>query len=256
VDNDRVFMVGALAGADMAMDIGASHPDLFAGVIAAGPSPKWGGLFQHYWRNAQKLPFYVVTGELAGDATKTLRQVYEPWMRNGFPSIQVLYRGRGIEWYPAETPVIFDWMGRKKRANGTATLQLGTGTGRFRWQTMREEDNRFYWLGADRIHPGNLAPGGKPNVNTIPATLIGDIKGNNLIALESQGVRTISVWLGADIINWDRPVRVNVNGSIPAGWPAGGKKIEQDISVLLEDYWLRGDRRMLYLARLEFPNPN
>ena len=254
VDNDRVFLMGGTAGADMAMDIGASHPDLFAGVIAVGPNPKWGSFFTHYWRNAQKLPFYVVTGELAGDAGGNLRSLYGPWMRHGFPALQVLYRGRGYEWYPAETTVMFDWMSRKKRANNASVMKFGTGEP-IRWQIMREEDNHFYWLGAEKVHPGNLSPDGKPNANlTKAADLSGDIKGD-LIDIKSLGVRTISIWLGRDMINWSRPVRIAINGSLATGWKSGGKMIDQDINVLMEDYWLRGDRRMLYLARLEFPNP-
>src|SRR5262249_52311300 len=62
VDNDRVFLFGAFEGANMAMDVGMSHPDLFAGVLAMGPIPKWKNLFAEYWRNAQKLPFFVITG--------------------------------------------------------------------------------------------------------------------------------------------------------------------------------------------------
>ena len=63
VDNDRVFLMGVADGANMAMDIGMSHPDLFAGVVPMAPIPKWQNMFIHYWANAQKLPFYVVTGE-------------------------------------------------------------------------------------------------------------------------------------------------------------------------------------------------
>jgi pimeloyl-ACP methyl ester carboxylesterase len=257
VDNDRVFMIGGAAGADMAMDIGASHPDLFAGVIAVGPNPKWGSFFMHYWRNAQKLPFYVVGGELSGDANGNLRQVFGPWMRYGFPSLQVLYRGRGFEWYPAETPVMFDWMSRKKRVSVTSTMNLKASNGEpIRWQTMREGDNRFYWLGAERVHPGNLSPNNKPapNLNKT-ADLTGDIRGD-LIEIRSQGVRQISVWLGRDMIDWSRPVRVSINRTIAAGWKPRGQMVEQDINVLLEDFWQRGDRRMLFLARLEFPNAN
>jgi len=255
VDNDRVFLLGGASGADMAMDIGASHPDLFAGVVAMGPNPKWGSYFMHYWRNAQKLPFYLVTGEMSGDASLATRELMSKWVRYGFPSLQVMYRGRGFEWYPAETPVAFDWMSRKRRSNTTSTLKLSNNEP-IRWQIMREGDNRFYWLGAERVHPGNLVPAGVPvpNLNKT-ADLTGDIRGD-LIALHSQGVRQISVWLGRDMIDWSRPVRVSVNGALAPGWKQGGQRIEPDLHVLLEDYFHRGDRRRLFLARLEFANPN
>ena len=226
-----------------------------ATVVAVGPNPKWGSFFLHYWRNAQKLPFYVVTGELSGESNANLRLLYSPWMRYGFPSLQTLYRGRGYEWYPAETPIVFDWMGRKRRASIASNMKTGSGEP-IRWQTMREGDNHFYWLGAELIHPGNLSPNGKPVSNlSIAASLTGDIQGD-LIAIKSQGVRQISIWLGRDMINWSRPVRVAINGTLPFGWKLGGKMIDQDIAVLLEDYWQRGDRRMLFLARLEFPSSN
>jgi pimeloyl-ACP methyl ester carboxylesterase len=254
VDNDRVFLLGGGAGADMAMDVGASHPDLFAGVVAVGPHPLWSGFFENYWQNCQKLPFYVVTGDLSGEANGALRKLYGPWMRNGFPSLHVIYRGRGLEWYGIEIPTYFDWMNRKKRVNPTAVMNLGAN--RYRWHIIREEDNHFYWLGADKVHPGNLSPNGRPKTNMTPANLIGDIKAGNKITLNSVGVRTISVWLGRDMIDWSRPVQVYVNNNIPSGWKIGGKIVEQDINVLLEDYWQRGDRRTLFLARLEFANPN
>jgi pimeloyl-ACP methyl ester carboxylesterase len=252
VDTDRVFLVGAGEGADMAMDVGASHPDLFAGVVAVCPNPRWQGLFVNYWKNAQRLPFYVVNGQLSGAANQNVRYVFERWAPNGFPAVQVVYKGRGLEWYPAEVPVFFDWMGRKRRANGTATLQLGNGP-RFGWQTQRETDNRFYWLGADRIAPANLVNPQAPNRNIVPAELQGDVRGNNLLELRARGVRTVSVWLGRDMIDWTKPVRVNLNGSVAPGWRP--QVIRPDVGVMLEDYYQRGDRRMLYLARLEFQNP-
>lgn len=248
VDTDRVFLMGAGEGADMAMDIGASHPDLFAGVLAVCPNPKWQGLFMSYWKNAQKLPFYVVSGQLAGDANVNLRHVFERWTANGFPAIQVVYKGRGVEWYPMEVPVMFDWMGRKRRANGITTLQFGGGA-RYGWQTCRETDNRFYWLGADRIATANLVNPAAPSRNVTPAELQGDIKGNTL-NLRGRGVRAMSVWLGRDMIDWTKPVHVNLNGAAMAGWRP--RVLVPDVSVLLEDYYQRGDRRMLYLARLEF----
>ena len=138
-------------GANMAMDVGMSHPDLFAGVLAMGPPPKWQSMFMEYWRNAQKLPFYIVTGELAGESVTSFGASSSEWMPKGFPGMLVLYKGRGIEWYPAEIPVMFDWMRpqetrRKESRFSRWELDARTGVGDY-----ARSDNRFYWLGVDKI---------------------------------------------------------------------------------------------------------
>ncbi|HXD87552.1 MAG TPA: PHB depolymerase family esterase [Urbifossiella sp.] len=255
IDNDRVFLLGGGAGADMAMDVGSSHPDLFAGVIAISPNPKWAGHFDNYWGNAQKLPFYIVTGQLSIDSALNLRKVFEMWMPRGFSALHVLFRGRGFEWYSTETPVYFDWMNRKKRANSKAVLPTTPGVPSLKWHTYREGDNHFYWLGAHEVNPRNLSPNGQPNSRITPASLAGDIRGNE-IRLYLRGIRTVTVWLPNDMIDWSQNIRVSINGALAPGWKKGGKKVEQDIDVLLEDYWQRGDRRMLYLAKLEFTSVN
>ncbi len=73
---------------------------------------------------------------------------------------------------------------------------------------------------------------------------------NNIINIHSRGITRISVWLGQEMIDWTKPVGVNINGTSARGWRA--KVLEPDIDVLLKDYRERGDRRMLYLQRLEF----
>ena len=69
------------------------------------------------------------------------------------PGLMAVYKGRGLEWYAAETPVIFDWMSRKKRVNGAAVLALGTGSPSVA-DDARDTDNRFYWLQADKTRTG------------------------------------------------------------------------------------------------------
>lgn len=248
VDNDKVFVVGFADGANMAMDVGASHPDLFAGVIAMGPTPKWGGQFLYYWQNAQKLPFYVITGEGAAGLTD-IKRIYDEWMPKGYPSMMSLYKGRGIEWYSAETPVFFDWMSRKTRASATATLANASAGGPQRrpWVTQREGDNHFYWLQVDGIAPGNLQ---RPNGNNIPAEISGDVRGNNTIDVRCRGVTKLTVWLTADLIDWSKPVNVLLKGGNPPGYKP--RVLEPNLEVLLEDYFDRGDRRMLFLNKLEF----
>ena len=64
-------------------------------------------------------------------------------MRRGFPSLWSIYLGRGVEWYSSEVPVMFDWMSRKTRANGTATLARWAPTVS-RGRCSAETDTRFY----------------------------------------------------------------------------------------------------------------
>ncbi|HSQ55559.1 MAG TPA: hypothetical protein VLM40_07420 [Gemmata sp.] len=250
IDNDRVFLFGAGDGGSGAMDIGMSHPDLFAGVLAMGAQPIWQNMFINYWQNAQTVPFYVVTGELAGDAPQTLRKIYHNWTRWGFPSLMVVYKGRGMEWYGGEVPVMFDWMGRKKRVSAKATLKLDTKK-QFEWETMRTTDNHFYWIGVEEIdsrrdienHRGGLIS---------PATIMADFRGNNVINVKTLGVMRFSLWLSNDMIgDWSKPVPITVNVNGGAVADLRGKKISPDLNVLLEDYRQRGDRRMLFLQRLQ-----
>jgi len=175
------------------------------------------------------------------------------WARNGFPALNVVYKGRGLEWFSAEVPLIFDWMGRKKRANGASTLRLGPESkAPLAWRTGRETDNRFYWLGAEQFDPNHLIENLRPGQSLIPATLTGDIRGNS-ITVTTTGVRRVSVWLSRDMIDWTQKVSISIKTPLEAWKP---RILEPDMGVLLEDYYTRGDRRMLYMARLEFESRN
>src|SRR5207253_9758494 len=67
VNSDRVFLLGAGDGADMAFDVGLAHPDLFAGVLPVSGSPHlFAQRYAQLGGNGQHLPFYVVSGTVAG----------------------------------------------------------------------------------------------------------------------------------------------------------------------------------------------
>src|SRR5207253_5941874 len=114
IDSDRVFLTGLGEGANMAFDVGLSHPDLFAGIIPMGGRPQY--FAQKYWANAQYLPFYVIDGDLDGPGVKDNRQEFQHWIGHAYPSLYIQYKGRGSEWFGGELPYVFDWMNRKKRA--------------------------------------------------------------------------------------------------------------------------------------------
>lgn len=245
VDNDRVFLTGFAEGANMAMDVALTNPDLFAGVVPMCPNPKWFGLMIETWRNAQYLPFYIVSGEHSAESMKHLKLLFDKWGTYGFQAVMSVYKGRGLEWFASEVPVIFDWMGRKKRVTPAGTLKLDVKS-RLQWQMLRATNTRFYWLEGDRITPGKL--GGAP----VPALLQADVRGNNLIDIQERHVKDLTVWLSNDMIDWAKEVRVQVNGSTPRGYRA--QKFEPSLEILLEDYALRGDRRRLFMNKLTLTN--
>ncbi len=249
VDNNRVFLFGFGEGANFAMDVGASHPDLFAGVCAMGPNPKMQGMFMDYWRNCQKLPMYISIGAIAGNSFENVRRLFEFCMPQGFPAIATVYRGRGLEWFAGEVPIMFDWMSRKERVRGTASLRLNN----FKmeaWQTMRHQDNRFYWVGTDSIAKGNLLEN-SPTKNFIPAEIEANILQGNSIRIRTRGLKNVIIWLERDMIDWTKPVLVSINSQQPNGYKP--KVIVPDMEFMLEQLHQHGDRGMLFLNKLEFP---
>lgn len=246
VDSDRVFLLGAGDGANMAYDIGLAHPDLFAGVIPIAGAPI--KFAREYWPNAQYLPFYVVDGENAGTFTKDNLDEFKHWILRGYPALHVIYRGRGIEWFGGELPDVFTWMMLQHRAlAGAQTVpQLGDYNNQF--QTLRTGDNHFYWLGTDSLDRRRVLAPGRWDPRRTPASFYARVGQNNEIIIYTHGFRNVTVWLGRDMmIDFEHPIRVVVNSA--ARWHS---KVQPDLATLLEDYYKRADRQRLYLARLNF----
>ncbi|MFO0878658.1 MAG: hypothetical protein U0840_15055 [Gemmataceae bacterium] len=253
IDSDRVFLFGQGEGGKAAFDIGLAHPDLFAGVIpmAAGPN-----LFaKRCWRNAQYLPFYVVNGTRGSDSQTLLREQFNNWILRGYPALWVEYKGRGTEFFSGELPFIFDWMRLQRRV--FPLRQLGTdGNGTIfgnEFCTMRPEDNRFYWLSAPHISPRNLVDPLRWNNLASPAALTGRIDPAAAeINLKTQGINELSLWFGRNpvgqyMIDFEKPQTIRVGlKTVFTG------KITPALGVLLEDLYQRGDRKHLFLARLDF----
>jgi pimeloyl-ACP methyl ester carboxylesterase len=244
VDSDRVFLFGYGQGGLMAYDVGLSHPDLFAGVMPMAATP---AMFPgKYGTNAQLLPFYVVAGDRTGAQAKENRQLFKEWVRWNYPSFYVEYKGRGIEWFGGELPRMLDWMGRRKRAHPLRELgrvNFGGGAGE-EFKTMRPTDNRFYWLEAE-VNPRHVNDADRWNSRLAPATLQADIFAANQIHLRTSGISQVTVWLGPNMIDFNKPVSFRINtlqaGAVPA---------RANLETLLEDVYLRGDRQQLYFARL------
>jgi pimeloyl-ACP methyl ester carboxylesterase len=256
VDSDRVFLTGYGEGGNMAWDVGLSHADLFAGVVPISGYPRKQG--KTYWTNALELPFYVVWGERMGGYTankkdngnlETYNIFNEFWIPGGFPVVGVQYKGRGLEWFSAEVPDAFDWMAQKRRHH---PMKVGwkdvpgkngeVSEVRKDQRTSRAQDNSFYWVRLDEIAPAYLARGKE-------ALVCAKIVNGNQIGVNTEGIRQVSLWLERGMIDFDKPVTVKLNfGSIPK---LNGVMIKPSLTTLLEDFFERGDRQRLFLARIE-----
>lgn len=254
VDADRVFLYGFQEGANFALDLAMSRPDLFAGLVAVGANPP-PTIYREFFKNAQKLPVYMVTGELAGSFPNH-RILFEKWMANGYPALLTLYKGRGPELYPMEFPRMFDWMNRKTRVRGAAVLRLNQ-TLVEPWQILREADNRYYWVGIGPnglVNPNNRLgnPPGAKAAN--PAQFRADIGRGGVVRIDlARGIKKFVIWLERDLIDWTKPLRVEINGNPARNYKP--KVMEPDLHVMFEELFRSGDRKMLFLGKVEIEGP-
>lgn len=255
VDDDRVFLFGNGEGGAMAFDVGLGHPDLFAGVMPMSAAPRFHASI--CWRNGQYLPFYVVNGNRGPNGQDTRNQ-FESWVQRNFPMLWVDYKGRGVDWFGGEVPHMFDWMRGKRRAfplHRLGTDGNGTSFGN-EFCTERACDNHFYWLSADVINPGNIN-----RVQTWrgkqPASLHARIdrhEKDNFIWVSTSGIKQVTIWLGRnskgeDMIDFDKPVRITANRQVIL-LKNKNFMVKPSVEVLLEDLYQRGDRQMLFLAKI------
>jgi pimeloyl-ACP methyl ester carboxylesterase len=233
VDSDRVFLFGLRDGGTVALDVGTSHPDLFAGVSTMGAGPE--KYAEVCALNAKHLPFYVVNGDRAGPMTTKTHRLFEQWVSRDCPSLWVSYKGRGAEWFAGEVPMIFEWMSVKRRAFPLHNLNTGM-------TTQRASDNSFYWLTIGGMSAKTAVFSGTINPD------------NNDIRVGAKGVSQLSVWLGRNLrgegmIDFTKPVTLRVETA------ATKQMVKPSLKVMLEDLYLRGDRQRVYMARLDWSAP-
>jgi predicted esterase len=252
-DEDSVFLFGQGEGGAMAFDVGLGHPDLFAGVLPMAAAPEYHAKL--CWRNGQYLPFYVMHGN-KGPNAKEVRSLFEKWVQRNFPMLWIDYKGRGVEWFGGEVPLMFDWMRGKKRPFPLDKLGTSGGGGIFgnEFCTLRACDNHFYWLSTNDVRNIYAVERWR---NVQPASLhayinrnVNNVAGNSIV-VEAKGVGQVTIWLGRnskgeDMIDFDKPVTVTVNLRV-MGPP---RKVTPSLEVLLEDLYERGDRQQLFLAKI------
>jgi hypothetical protein len=94
----------------------------------------------------------------------------------------------------------------------------------------------------------------QPGQFVTPATFRADIGRNGAVAIDQViGIRKLVVWLERDLIDWEKPVSVTVNGRPPNGFKP--RKLDRDLHLMFEQVHRTGDRKMLYMGVIEVDGP-
>lgn len=239
IDTDRVFLSGHSIGGDAAWDIGLAHPDLWAGVIPIVATA--GKYVTHYWRNAEYVPLYFVSGEKDGD--KRVRNATD-WDRylthSGYDVMVVEYQGRGHEDFHDDIQNLFTWMNLHRRNFFPREFSV---------DALRPWDNFFWWVETAQPRPANMilpaewGDGPTPEKAPRPAKTTAKVLANNGLIVQSACDK-VTVWLSPELVTFNDTLRVTINNRRQT-------KIQPSLQTLLEDVRTRGDRQHPFWAKVE-----
>lgn len=241
IDSDRVFLGGELIGGNMAWDFGLAHPDLFAGVVVVSGLPA--KYVNKYLPNTERVPFYVVQGDLAPTANEVIfNVVLKPMISKGWDVMYSEYYRRGLEDFPEDSPLIFDWMDKRKREpypkNFTAV-------------SARDSDRRFFgfviraFAKDVMVDPSAVEPLGKNilKLAKIDAKLSTQA---NLLTITATGINKADIWISPKMIDFGKKAEIRVNSSKPLF----KGMLKPDYGQMLEDLRVRGDKKQMYWLKL------
>ena len=109
---------------------------------------------------------------------------------------------------------------------------------------MRPWDNFFWWLelnGFPRetmIMPADWKRGSKR-----PSKISAERRKNQRISVRT-GAREVTIWLSPELVNFDREIKIVVNGRELR------ENVAPDVEILLEDARTRGDRQHPFWAKV------
>jgi hypothetical protein len=155
-----------------------------------------------------------------------------------FDATVVEYEGRGHEHFYEEIQRIFDWMGRRHRDFFPKKISAAS---------MRTWDNYFWWLElADFPRNAVIEPIDWPPTRGFqPVRVEASIKGNTVHV--ASGADKVTVWLSPELIDFSKPVRIDVKGRQLNREP----NLTPDVATLLDDVRTRGDRQHPFWVKLD-----
>jgi hypothetical protein len=265
IDESHVYLTGISDGGTGTYYIAMRAATLWAACLPLNgqplviANPDTGAEGELYATNLGNCPLHAVNGgrdRLYPAAT--VKPVIDMFRAGGIPVLwQVFPDGdHNTDWWPEEKGRYVEFVAAHPRVAHPEQIS---------WTTERTDRyNRFRWLVIDQLgeRPSDIA---LEDVNTIemtpgrrmplfprrrPAGRVDVSRRGNVFDAKTRGVAAFTVLLSPDVIDFDKPVEVTVNGRT-----AFRGAVRRDRATLLKWAARDNDRTMLYAAELEVTVP-
>lgn len=253
IDESRIYLTGISDGGTGAYYMAMRDPTVWSAFLPLNGSIKVlgnpavradGELFAG---NLVNRPFYIVNGgrDPLYPAAHIATHV-EAFKQLG---VTLVYRpqaeaGHDTSWWRYERGLFEQFVKQRPRVLPT----------RLSWETERTDRfNRVDWLIVDRLGPGTMDATFAPLdlfEHRRPSGRVDVERDGNTFTAATRGVRTFTLLLSPEAIDFAAPVTVTVNGR-----PAFHGTVVPDVAVLLEWAARDADRTRLYGAKLTIQVP-
>lgn len=247
VDSDRVFLQGHGIGADVAYDVGTSHPDHWAGIIGVSATGirKYAKIYAEN-KSTSQLPIYAVVGQRHIGSIRNCKDGWNTWLkssqRNDCTLVQ--YAGRLDEQFLENVPDMFTWMrAHRRRYPNTSGFS-------FEAKSLRPWDNYWWFLELNGFPLKNVTwPELYTSDTKVSALKIdGEIRGNrpnSFVVGPSRAGEGMTLWLRPDYFDFSKEIEITGRGR-----PFRGS-VRPSREVLLEDARRRADFQRPFWARID-----
>lgn len=251
IDRDRVFLTGMSNGGIGAWLIGSHHASLFAGL-----APMAGGLDDvlfPFLDNLRNTPVYIIHGrrdqvmpvELSRSIASRLTELGYAFT---FREHEHTHPMAGGHFFPRqELPELVAWLDDQRRGpppDKIVVVRDASHLGTFGWVRIDATD-RIAVLTENLIEGRDALITGQ-----VYAKLKADVVGPNRIALRTERVRRITLFLNETLIDRTEPVSVRINGE-----EAYAGLVDASLTTLLRQARLRRDWSQLYPVELRLSVP-
>ncbi len=252
IDRDRVFLTGMSNGGIGAWLIGSHHAPVFAGL-----APMASGLDSvlfPFLDNLRNTPAYIIHGRrdqvMPVDLSRSIaRRLDELGYAYTFREHDLSHPMAGGHFFPRqELPDLVAWLDTQRRGRSPDTVVVvrdASHLGTFGWVRIDATDRIA-------VLTENLIEGRDELIkNRVYARLEADVVAPNRIALRTERVRRLTLFLNENLADLSRPVTVVINDKEAHTGP-----VDTSLTTLLRQVRLRQDWSRLYPVELRLSVPD